>query len=58
MVIGQRYRDQALPGKLKREWPGILAWMIEGSLLRSLVGNHIERNNLEAAAGQLDTKNG
>lgn len=26
-------RDHELPEKLKREWPGILAWMIEGSLL-------------------------
>jgi putative DNA primase/helicase len=32
VTIGKGERDGKLKQKLKREWPGILAWMIEGSL--------------------------
>jgi len=32
ITIPEGERDLALPDKLKAEWPGILAWMIEGCL--------------------------
>jgi putative DNA primase/helicase len=32
VVIPENERDKDLPEKLKKEWPGILAWMIEGCL--------------------------
>jgi putative DNA primase/helicase len=32
VVIPEAERDEKLPEKLKKEWPGILAWMIAGCL--------------------------
>lgn len=36
--IPEEDRDQDLPEKLKAEWPGILAWMIEGCLKWQAIG--------------------
>ena len=33
VTIAAAERDEALPDKLRAEWPGILAWMIDGCLL-------------------------
>jgi putative DNA primase/helicase len=32
VVIPAKERDKKLPNKLRKEWPGILAWMIQGCL--------------------------
>jgi putative DNA primase/helicase len=38
VTIGEAERDKHLSQKLKAEWPGILAWMIEGCLEWQSIG--------------------
>jgi putative DNA primase/helicase len=38
VVIPAQDRDKKLPNKLRKEWPGILAWMIQGCLEWQKVG--------------------
>jgi putative DNA primase/helicase len=50
--------DKELPDKLQTEWPGILAWMIEGCLAWQRVGLNppaIVRNATEVYLGEEDT---
>jgi putative DNA primase/helicase len=49
-------RDRALPEKLKAEWPGILAWMIEGCLAWQREGLSPPSAVLEATAAYLDAE--
>ena len=37
-IISEDEQDPALPEKLKAEWPGILAWMIEGAVEWGMMG--------------------
>src|SRR5438874_9059142 len=32
VTIPAEHRDEALPERLREEWPGILSWMIDGAL--------------------------
>jgi putative DNA primase/helicase len=38
VTIPEDQRDKDLPAKLRREWPGILQWMIEGCLEWQRIG--------------------
>jgi putative DNA primase/helicase len=38
VTIPPEQRDPGLPGKLREEWPGILAWAIDGCILWQAIG--------------------
>ena len=44
--IPESERDTSLPERLKAEWPGILAWLVEGCLAwyRGRLGSHRHRS--------------
>jgi putative DNA primase/helicase len=56
VTIPAAERDHTLPEKLKAEWPGILAWAIEGCLHWQRTGLRTPAAVIEATADYLDAE--
>jgi len=55
-TIPPEERDPKLPEKLKREWPAILRWMVEGALEWQKVGLSVPATVQAASADYLDSE--
>jgi putative DNA primase/helicase len=56
VTIPPHERDPALPDKLRAEWPGILAWMVEGTLEWRRIGLRPPEAVLSATSDYLDAE--
>jgi putative DNA primase/helicase len=56
VTIPEKERDQELGEKLKREWPAILAWMVEGCLAWQREGLSPPKAVTEATAAYLEAQ--
>lgn len=54
VTISDKERDPNLTEKLKKEWPGILAWMIEGCLQWQRIGLSPPQKVIDATEDYLD----
>jgi putative DNA primase/helicase len=57
VVIPTAERDKRLPDKLRAEWPGILAWMIQGCLQWQQIGLSPPKIVSDATEAYMDNQN-